>query len=312
VIELSEIESSQKLWGWKIAAYLFLAGMGGGAYVVGAVADYLSMPGGVALSQLATVVGPGLVFVGLLFLIADLGPKSSAYLAYKKPGTSWIARGTIIISAFMILGAINVIGWIWPFRILATMPDVRHALGLVTCVFALGTMVYTGLLLGANKAIPLWSTAVVPLLFFVSALSTGIMGLILLLYFYGALLGPVVGRQLELLASLDLYLIALEALIVYAYLQVTQRDNASRVSVKLMLRGRLSTEFWVGIIVLGLAIPLLTEVAAALGASSSQLLLLPAASACGLLGGLFLRHVVLAAGVKAPLEVGSMTFSVQE
>ena len=309
---MNEIESSQKLWGWKIAAYLFLAGMGGGAYVVGAVADYLSIPGGVALSQLATVVGPGLVFVGLLFLIADLGPKGRAYLAYKKPGTSWIARGTIIISAFMILGAINVVGWVWPLKGLATMPDIRHALGLVTCVFALGTMVYTGLLLGANKAIPFWSTAVVPLLFFVSALSTGIMALILILYFYGTLLGPVMGRQLELLASLDLYLLALEALVVYAYLQVTQRDSASRVSVKLMLRGRLSAEFWVGIIVLGLAIPLLTEVAAALGASSAQLLLLPAASACGLLGGLFLRHVVLAAGVKAPLEVGSMTFSAQE
>jgi formate-dependent nitrite reductase membrane component NrfD len=312
VIELNDIDSSQKSWGWKIAAYLFLAGMGGGAYVVGAAADYLSIPGALALSQLATVVGPGLVFVGLLFLMADLGSKRRAYLAYKQPSTSWIARGTIIISAFMILGAINVVGWIWPLRSLATMPDMRHALGLVTCVFALGTMVYTGLLLGANKAIPFWSTAVVPLLFFVSALSTGAMVLILLLYCYGALFGSVVGIQLELLAILDLYLLALEALIVYAYLQVTQRDNASRVSVKLMLRGRLSTEFWLGIIVLGLAVPLLTELAAALGASSAQLLLLPAASACGLLGGLFLRHVVLAAGVKSPVEVGSMTFSVQE
>jgi formate-dependent nitrite reductase membrane component NrfD len=138
------------------------------------------------------------------------------------------------------------------------------------------------------------------------------MALILLLYFYGALLGPVVGRQVELLANLDLYLLALEALIVYAYLQVTQRDNASRISVKMMLRGRLSNEFWIGIIALGLAIPLLAELAATLGATSAQLLILPAASACGLLGGLFLRHVVLAAGVKAPLEVGSMTFSVQE
>ena len=32
---------AQSKWRWLIAAYLFLAGLGGGAYVTGVVADFL-------------------------------------------------------------------------------------------------------------------------------------------------------------------------------------------------------------------------------------------------------------------------------
>jgi formate-dependent nitrite reductase membrane component NrfD len=41
-------------------------------------------------------------------------------------------------------------------------------------VLALATGTYTGLLLAVIKAVPFWSTGIMPLLFVVSALSTGL------------------------------------------------------------------------------------------------------------------------------------------
>ena len=51
--------------------------------------------------------------------------------------------------------------------------DIIAALGIL---FAVSTMAYTGILLGASKGIPFWRTGVVPVVFVVSALVTGGVG----------------------------------------------------------------------------------------------------------------------------------------
>lgn len=304
---------SQTEWGWNIAAYLFLAGVGAGAYAVGIMADYAGRWPGVA--QAGVILGFLPVLIGTLFLIADLGVKGRALRVFMNPGTSWISRGTFIISAFMILGAIHFALEIWPLQKMSVPPAAHRLLGGVNLVFALLTMIYTGVLLGASKPIALWSTAMLPVVFLVSALSTGAMAIVLLLSglrLAGAEADP---RAVAGLARADAILLLAEALVIALYLQGTHRSPESKAATLLILKGRLAACFWFGVVTLGLAVPFvlgvvefrLARAGHETGAASSWLgVLYPV---CGLFGGLVLRYVVLAGGVRAPLNAGGISYS---
>ena len=141
----------QTEWGWLVAIYLFLGGVGGGAYTIAAANSFLG-----GMMEPATVVGlwisfPALI-LGSLFLLADLGSPSRAILAGMKPGTSWIARGFWIISLFMVLA--------FAHTVLLLFTDTGSTAGGQTLLktiaaagtlFAVLTMAYTGILLGASK-----------------------------------------------------------------------------------------------------------------------------------------------------------------
>ena len=74
---------AQTKWSWPIAMYLFLAGLGGGAYVAGVLADFAGLTTGI--SKIGVLLGFPCVFAGCMFLVADLGlahhgPGEGAYL----------------------------------------------------------------------------------------------------------------------------------------------------------------------------------------------------------------------------------------
>jgi len=107
----------QREWRWEIAVYLYLAGMGAGAYIIGSFLIWLGVsltPSrslvlfGVplTLTHVALLWGPILVAIGAPFLILDLGKKHKFFTACLNPRTSWVARGFIILSAFIVLGLI--------------------------------------------------------------------------------------------------------------------------------------------------------------------------------------------------------------
>jgi polysulfide reductase chain C len=288
-----------------VAAYLFLAGMGAGAYIAGVVADWL---GGewVGIAKIGVVLGFPCVLIGCAFLIADLGKPQNFWRSWMKPGTSWIARGTIVISIFMIVGAIHFGFWIWPFNSLAGAEGARQTIGLLGALFALGTAIYTGILLGASRPIAFWSTAMLPLLFLVSALSTGIMAVII-----GATIGGgVADGPIMALGKADILLIIGEIFVVIFFLQATHRLPESRASAKLVLVASVAPLFWIGVAGLGLIVPLVLEIAGAFaleggGAETAAIV----ASASGVIGGLFLRQVVLAGGIHAPLKAGRFEYA---
>jgi formate-dependent nitrite reductase membrane component NrfD len=283
---------AQSKWRWLIAAYLFLAGMGGGAYVTGVVTNYLGEQW-VLLSKIGVFLGFPLVAIGCVFLLADLGSPAHFWRAGFKPGTSWIARGTIIITIFMVLSLIHAAFWVWPFNSLATNEGARRLLGAIGLVFAFGTMIYTGILLGAARPIAFWSTAMVPLLFLVSALSTGIMAVILIgSMFAGG--DEAIKAAIHDLARVDIVLIILEMFVLAFYLQGTHRVPESRAAAEVVLAGEAAPLFWWGVAVLGLLAPLVFDL----------LNIAVVASICGIAGGLILRQVILMGGIHAPLKAG--------
>lgn len=289
----------QKEWRWVIAAYLFLAGVGGGAYLAGVVADLRGGPEWTLVAKIGVFLGMPLVLLGCLFLLVDLGKPVNAWRVWMKPKTSWMARGTIIIVLFMVLAAIQSAWWVLPFPgPLAANEAVRHVLGVIGGVFAFMTVVYTGLLLGYSQPIALWRTALLPVLFFASAISTGLMAIILVGQFAG-----VAESQIALLSRADAAALLFEAFVLAMFLYTAYRTVESRFSAKRILTGAVAPAFWLGVVACGLVIPFFMEVGGGHGTAAGS------ASLLGLLGGLFLRFTILAAGTLDPLVAGGFEFA---
>ncbi|MCK4412348.1 MAG: polysulfide reductase NrfD [Candidatus Eisenbacteria sp.] len=296
------ILKAQTKWRWIIAGYLFLAGLGAGAYITGVVAGFLGDEWA-QLSKIGVALGFPCVAVGCGLLIFDLGRPLNFWRAAMRPNTSWMARGTIIISTFMVLGAIHIAFWIWPFGGLSA--GARAVIGMLGIVFAFSTMVYTGILLGAARPIAFWSTALLPVLFFISAASTGVMAVILT----ASLMGVPHSGAITTLARADIILLILEVFAVAMYFQATHRVPEGRESARLVLRGQVAPLFWLGFALLGLVIPLALEVVGVFalhdgGAATAAIV----ASISGIIGGLILRQVVLSGGIHAPLRAGRFEF----
>lgn len=297
--------NGQDVWGWKVAAYLFVSGMGAGAYVVGAAAQQL----GDAWTPAATpglLLGPLLVGPATLFLIWDLGRPSGFLRAARRPVASWISRGVIILTGFLLTSAAHVALSVWPFQWLGA----RGQLGLALAggLLALSTMVYTGLLLGAIRPIPLWSTPILPMLFLVSSLSTGVMAMDLLLALSSPLTGSPPGGILRTLRTADLLLLALEALVIVLYVSLAHATVAARASRALLTAGVLAPRFWGGVVLAGIAAPFVIQLAEVTSSVPGEQGWVIASSGLGLLGGLFLRQVVIAGGTKSPLNAAGVLF----
>jgi polysulfide reductase chain C len=286
-------------WRWLIAAYLFLAGVGGGAYLAGVIADLVGGADWMLVSKIGVFLGMPCVLLGTMFLLADLGQPINAWRVWMKPMTSWIARGTIIIVIFMIFAAIQTGWWIWPFPgPLADNESARHLIGIIGAVFAFLTVVYTGLLLGYNQPIALWNTALLPVLFFVSAVSTGIMAIM----FIGQGLG-VAEASLALLAKIDAVALTLELFVLIVFLYNAYRTVESRYSAKRILVGPVAPYLWLCVIACGLVIPFFLELwgGHAIAATLGALL--------GLFGGLCLRYTVLAGGTIGAIKAAGFEFA---
>lgn len=289
----------QTEWRWLIAIYLFLAGVGGGAYLAGVIADIAGGPEWMLVSKIGVFLGVPCVLVGTLFLLADLGTPTNAVRVMMKPDTSWISRGTIIIVVFMILAAIHSAFWIWPFAgPLEINESARHLIGVIGAIFAFFTVIYTGLLLGYCQPIALWNTALLPVLFFTSAVSTGVMAIMLIGFFRG-----VGDMQMAFLADADAVLLLFEMFALVVFLYNAYRTLESRFSAKRIMAGPLAVILWLCVIACGLVIPFVIEVTGGHGVSAVL------AAILGLFGGLCLRYVILAGGIITQVDVAGFQFA---
>jgi polysulfide reductase chain C len=297
----------QQEWGWEIAIYLYFAGMGAGSFIIGTMilwfGDHLLAQKtwdfwnySINLSKAAILWGPLFVAVGAPFLVLDLGKKLRFYTACLNPRTSWLARGFLILSAFIVAGLII-------FGVSALFGGGRTTfwvlLEIIGMILAFATAIYTGILLQSIKYVPIWNTPFLPLLFLTSALSTGSMGIILSLL--GFELIPVNHGLLKTLTYTEQILTLGEAFVLalYLYLRYQQKDQGET-SVRLLLSGQLKLLFWVGIVSIGFIFPILLEF---LYTHSGHLGILIATGLLLLCGGFFLRLGVLASGIREQLPM---------
>jgi formate-dependent nitrite reductase membrane component NrfD len=170
-------------------------------------------------------------------------------------------------------------------------------------LLALGVAVYTGVLISAvGPAVPFWSVSVLPfvgipmlpLLFLVSALSTGVA---LTVDLAATLSIPNIAHYIRRLPLIHLAMIGIETLFLGLLLITAFIDGgAAAQSAREIVIGQHSPVFWLLIIIPGFVYPFVVHAyAAGLGGHS------PASgigSGIGIVvGGLFLRYLIIVSGI---------------
>ncbi len=303
----------QEEWKGMIAIYLYLAGMGAGSFIIGTLIGWfnvkLDLPilssvdlfgHALNLSSVPILWGPVMVAIGAPFLILDLGIKWRFIYACLNPRTSWVARGFIILSIFIVLGLILLaksvlpFEWLHPESVLWRIPEI------IAFIFAFGTAIYTGILLKATKSIPLWNTSLLPLLFLVSGLSTGSMAMILSTLGTGFFSHD--ARALKVLMGGEQVLVVVEGVVLYLFLSRRYRAaEQGKDSVRLLLFGEIKMIFWGGVVVLGFIFPVILENIASFFPGNVALIFV--AGTLLLWGGFFLRLGILRAGIREEIPM---------
>ncbi|MFC2005095.1 NrfD/PsrC family molybdoenzyme membrane anchor subunit [Chloroflexota bacterium] len=289
----------QEEWGWQVAIYLYLAGLGAGALAIGLLVNWL----GYSPYSTRTLFlwGPILVTIGAPFLILKLGIKRRFLNTILNPRTSWLSRGFYILSLCIIVGLAILGISILPFLgiNISNWSSLLLILDIIGFVLALATAIYTGILIQAVKYVPFWNTPLLPALFTVSALSTGSMGIILSVLGYSILTSSAgyPAQLMDLLIRTEQVLMLIEALVLGLYLFLRYKaEEEGKSSVRLLLSGDLKFVFWIGIIVSGFFFPIILEGIYSQFHEHYFLLFITGASL--LIGGFFLRYGVVYAGIK--------------
>ncbi|MCM3123222.1 MULTISPECIES: NrfD/PsrC family molybdoenzyme membrane anchor subunit [unclassified Mesobacillus] len=292
------------VWGTIIAAYLFLAGLSAGAFLTSSYAAR-KYPAAVAVRFAGRLISPILMGIGLLLLIVDAeaGLKDPLRFIYLFTNfNSVMTIGTYFISFFMMAAAYMAV-----MELLKK--ETNKIIEYVGMVFAVATAIYTGFLIGVIGAVPLWNTAILPILFVVSAFSTGIAGTMLA----ASIMDKKVIHHVMSIKKIHLSLLIAEVFLIFTMFLITSSTNESAAqSVSMLLTGEYSTIFWVGLIAIGLIVPIIIEglelfnfkklntsragLEVAAGGTSGIAATLITESAV-LTGGFILRYLLLAAAV---------------
>ena len=321
-------------WGWLIAIYLFLGGLGAGAFLVAAAFDLMGKRDQVdfcVVTLVGSVIPGPAVAIGTVLLILDLGagfmePWRILYMFALRNVQSVMMWGVWILTLFiplaLLYGLLEILddypslrewfksrkwlGWLnFLFRI-PLRPTKRKVI-IAGSFLAVATALYTGVLISVmGPSVPFWSTPVLPfvnvpmmpILFLVSAISTGI-GLTVDLV--ATLSVPNVVHRMPAMTWIHLVFIGLETLLL-GLLLITAFVNggvAAQAAQDIVV-GPHSIVFWVLIVIPGFIYPFIVHVyAIGLGGHSTWTGLL---SGVGIVAaGLFLRYLILVAGIPATL-----------
>lgn len=292
--------SYEPTWGLIIACYLFLAGLGGGAFLTSALLRRYC-PQAVNMIRIGRIIAPVTVVIGLLLLIVDAtagfhNPLRFAFLLSNFG--SVMTWGVVFLAVFVVVSAIVAALDLSGHEV----PQWLDALG---SVFGLLVGVYTGLLLGACKTFPLWNNALVPVIFLVSAISTGMAAVLLAAVFRH----PEEFNQVGLLKKLHFVFPCIERVIVVILLVMLFVDaaGAGRESVAKLVCGEYAIAFWLVFFIIGLVLPTVLETWLLFFTPeefehSQKAHAISAASDVGVLvGGFALRWLILLAAVPVTL-----------
>lgn len=279
--------TQQKNWidgrGNFIAFAFFLGGISGGLFMAAAYFDSIL---GMFIAWILAIC------MGISYMI-HLGQPLQSWRMFMKPKTSWISRGFIFIMLFMGLTALVLILEQWAPGATAAITTFKILAG----IFAFAQSIYTGFAVSYVSAIKLWNSAILPILFVVCGFSGGI----------AILLGISLGGSEVQITSIEnvarITLIAFAVILIVYLWNATYSSAVAKDAVARMMSGDIAAIFWVGVIILGIIIPIGVSIGSYYSGGASSALLITAVVS-EVIGGLALRYVILKSGTYIPLTSG--------
>lgn len=307
------VDPTMHIWGWEIPVYLFLGGLAAGLLVISAamrLRHQASGPRSGAL-QAAPFLALGILSLGMIALFLDLEHKTYVwrfYLAFRPASPmswgSWIlilvypagfllGLGSLSEEARLAILRSRPVQWLRlsaPLMCAWGRAD-RYARVVAWAALGVGASlgIYTGILLGALAAEPLWNTPILGPLFLASGLSSGAALLLIL---------PVNEKERHDLVRWDISFISFEiVLIAFLLIGFASGGSLQQEALRYLTAGPHASAFWTLVVLAGLVIPLILEVLE----HRRHLPTLLAAPALVLVGGFALRWILVVAGQETSL-----------
>ena len=292
------VDPNLNIWHWQIPLYLFLGGMAAGIlciaalyYIRGRENDYRTAV------RITPFLAPVLLVLGLIALFIDLRHKLFFWQLYTnirlQSPMSWGAWTLMVITPVSFIWCALHIrdlfpNWDWKYRWLKVLEDFfnkyKKALAWVMLIYGIILGIYTGILLSAFNARPLWNTSILGPLFLASGLSAGAAATLIL---------SKNKEERKQFARIDLVIIGIELfLIIHMFMGFLASTQVQIDAAKMFLGGSYTMAFWIFVVILGMLIPALLEMME-LGKFSIPAIL-PAILV--IFGSFMLRFVIVYAG----------------
>lgn len=313
---IPNIDPVLHIWHWQIPLYLFLGGLAAGLIFF---ATYFFITGktdkyNVAV-KISPIIAPIAIIIGLLALLLDLKHTQFFWQLYTtirfESPMSWGAwtLGVVtplsiiwpllylddiidyfdgkckIITKFLkwvdkiIIGKCHIIKWI-----IKIARKYQKIMAWILLLLSIILGVYTGILLSAFNARPLWNTSILGPLFLVSGVSTGV-----------AVIMWMARDHFEKISfsKIDLMLVAIELFfIIHMFMGYLASSEVQQEAAALFLGGEFTAVFWGFFVGIGLVLPALLELMELFGYKIP--IAVPAFLI--LLGGLVFRFIMVEAG----------------
>jgi len=295
---IPHIDPYLEVWHFPISLYLFLGGMAAGIIFFASLFTILRKEKEVPTTvKGAMVVAVIAISIGLLALLYDLTHLLYVWQLYTtiriESPMSWGAWVLLIVTILSFLWVFSYSTemfprWDWKFDILknfqAYLIRNRRRLAMILLPLSLVLGVYTGILLSAFNARPLWNTSILGPLFLTSGLSTGAAAIILFSKNH---------FERRLLSKIDLALIVLELALIIHFLMSMYAGSAVQLeALDLLIGSEFTVMFFVFVVILGLVFPAMLEGIELMGYKVP--VVIPALLI--LMGGLIFRMVMVEAG----------------
>jgi len=296
--DIPNIDPYLHIWHWQIPLYLYLGGLAAGILFFAA---YYVIKGKEKQMQTtvkwAAIIAPIALVLGLGALFWDLKHKLFFWQLYTTirftSPMSWGAWTLMLITPMSIVWVASYMkemipGWDWKWNILnrfeAWVIKYRVPFAWVMMVLSVILGVYTGILLSAFNARPLWNSSILGPLFLTSGLSTGLATIIWM---------SKDNHERKVLTRIDLVLIIVELfLIIHLFMGFLAGSAVKTEAASLFLGGEFTVTFWVFVVLLGLLFPIVLEAFELRGYHVPKWL----PPFLILFGGLVLRFVMVEAG----------------
>jgi formate-dependent nitrite reductase membrane component NrfD len=309
-------------WTALIWIYLWLAGMAGGAFLTAKAAGRFSGSKDDSLLRLATYLALPLAVLGVLLLIFELGnPIRFWHLFTQFDFGSPMSMGTWILIAWAIIAVVMIATWWLQGKVspeaAESLAGLRKLLSRINIFFSAALIAYTGVLLAVSSQ-SLWAgTVLLPALFVVSAVSTGVAVLVLaalalnriadgsmaelklaLNQIFGATEWKTPKETIVQLAEADALVIVLEIAVMVGYVIWLATSTAGSDALGVLITGSMAAPFWVGVVLLALLIPFGLDLTTRGKAAESKgvVMTIVTSSLCVVVGGLILRWVITSGG----------------